>query len=231
LTNLRPILQHAAMAAKKESAPLRGAKLVKRAIESAKAAGIVDAPEAVPASLAKKLQLPNGEKVSAGMKEALAFDNSWFGIEFDEDEGEIEAMSLEELVEEHFGEDAVKAFGEAYDVLSEDFVPFAAETEFPSALYVGTGDEAGEYPVISMSYQDGVARIGGFVPFDIWLAQQWGALEKGKDIGDVPAEYAGLPQAICTECSDGRLVWTPKAGEGFGEDEADDDEDEDEDEA
>jgi ribosomal protein L12E/L44/L45/RPP1/RPP2 len=70
-----------------------------------------------------------------------------------------------------------------------------------------------------------VARIGGFVPFDVWAAQELGALERGKDIGDVAHEYASLPQAAATANSDGRVVFTPKAGEaGEAEDEEEEEE-------
>ncbi len=212
------------MAAKKDSAPLRGAKLIKKAIESAKA-GVITDPEAIPSSLVRKLKLPNGESLSPGMKELLAFDGAWLGIEYDEDEAEIEAMSLEEVVEEHFGEEAVAAFGEAYELLSEDCVFFGAELERAACLYVGTADDAGEYPVLQLSWQDGVARIGGFVPFDVWAAQELGALERGKNVGDVPPEYAALTQALAESNGDGRVAFTPKAVDG---DESDDEDDEDE---
>ncbi|MGZ5206844.1 MAG: hypothetical protein ACXWIZ_17985, partial [Caldimonas sp.] len=86
--------------------------------------------------------------------------------EYDEDEGEIEAMSLEEVVEEHFGEEAVDAFAEAYEMLAEDCVFIGATVDRPACLYLGTVDDGGEYPVLSLTWQDDVARIGGFVPFD-----------------------------------------------------------------
>jgi hypothetical protein len=214
------------MASKKESAPLRGAKLIKKAIESAKASVITD-PEPVPGTLARKLKLPNGESISPGMKELLAFDASWIGIDYDEDEAEIEGTSLEEVVEEHFGEEAVPAFAEAYEMLSEDCVLFGAELDRPACLYVGAVDEAGEYPVLTLTFTDGVARIGGFVPFDVWAAQELGALERGKEIGDVPAEYAQLPKALADSNGDGRVVFTPKAGEAGEGDDEDEDEEED----
>src|SRR5439155_24325864 len=132
-----------------EAAPIRGAKLIKKAIESAKTSGILEEPDPIASSMVRKLKLPNGESLSAGMKELLAFDGGWLGIEFDEDEAEIEAMSLEEVVEENFGEEAVAAFGEAYEVLSEDCVFFAAELDKPACLYVGTADASGEYPVLT----------------------------------------------------------------------------------
>jgi hypothetical protein len=216
------------MADKKASLPLRGSKLVKKALEAAKAS-ILAAPEPIPSSLVRKLRLPNGEPLSAGMKELLAFDGEWLGIGYDEDEGEIEATSLEEVVEEHFGEEAVAAFGEAYDLLSEDCVLFGAELERPACLYVGTPDDLGEYPVLTLTWTDGVAKIGGFVPFDIWVAQELGGLERAKDIGDVPPAYAGVSQTLAESNADGRIAFTPKAGEEREEGE-DEDEDEDKDE-
>lgn len=215
----------ARMAAKKESAPLRGAKLVKKALASA--GQVIANPEPIAGSLVRKLKLPNGESLSPGLKELLAFDGAWLAIEYDEDEAEIEAMSLDEIVEEHFGEEAVGAFGEATEILGEDCVAFGAELARPAFLYVGSADAAGEYPVITLSWADGVARLGGFVPFDVWVAQELGALERGKDIGDVPAEYAALPQALAEENGDGRVVFESKAGAVGGEDEDAEDEDED----
>jgi ribosomal protein L12E/L44/L45/RPP1/RPP2 len=215
------------MATKKDTAPLRGAKLMKKAIEAAKASGVLASPEPVePASLARKLKLPNGEPISPAMKELLAFDAAWLGVAYDDEEAEIEGASLEEVVEEHFGEEAVSAFAEAFELLGDDCVLFTTELERPSCLYVGEADEAGEYPVLSMTWQDGVARIGGFVPFDVWAAQELGALERGKDIGEVPSEYASLPQAAATAGGDGRLVFTPKAGDAEEEEEAETEEEE-----
>src|SRR4029078_5302594 len=133
-------------------------------------------------------------------------------------EAEIEAMSLDEVIEEHFGEEAVEAFGEATQMLSEDSIFVGPEFERPSCIYVGSPDEAGEYPVISFTYKNGVARIGGFVPFDVWAAQELGALERGKDIGDVPAEYAAIAKELADANGDGRIVFESKTGEGDDED-------------
>src|SRR5438046_452935 len=113
------------MAAKKDTT-LRGAKLLKKALASA--ATIIPNPEPLPGSLAKKLVLPNGEKLSPGMKELLAFDGGWLGIEYDDEEGEVEGTSLEDILEEEFGEEAVPAFGEATEMFAEDCVAFAAAT-------------------------------------------------------------------------------------------------------
>jgi hypothetical protein len=215
------------MASKKETSPLRGAKLVKKALEAAKTTGVIASPEPIAASLLRKMKLPNGESLSPAMKELFAFDGAWLGIDYDDEEPEIEATSLEEIIEEHFGEEAVAAFDEAYEMLADDCILFGAELDRPSCLYIGNADDAGEYAVVSLSWEGGVARIGGFVPFDIWVAQELGALERGKDIGDVPAEYAALPQALAQANGDGRVVFTPKAGDGTRAPASDDDDDED----
>jgi len=210
------------MASKKDAGPLRGAKLVKKALEAGKDR-VLAAPEPMPAGLARKMKLPNGESLSAGLKELLVADVSWIGIDYDDEEAEIESVSLEDVVEEAFGEEAVAAFGEAYELLGEDCVAFGAELSRPACLYVGEVDEAGEYPVLQLAYEDGRARVGGFVPFDVWLAMELGALERGKDIGDVPPEYAALPKALAETNFDGRLVLEPKAAAPEPDD-ADDDE-------
>jgi hypothetical protein len=215
------------MASKKEVAPLRGAKLMKKALESAKASGLLASPEPIePASLARKLKLPNGEPVSPAMKELLAYDVAWLGIGYDDEEAEVEAVSLDEIVEEHFGEEAVPAFAEASELLDGDCVLFTTELDRRACLYVGEADEAGEYPVLSMTWQDGVAVIGGFVPFDVWAAQELGALERGKAIGEVPEAYAALPLAAAEANGDGRVVFTPKAGEVQADEDGEDGEDE-----
>ena len=212
------------MAAKKSSGPLRGAKLVKKALEAGKER-VFASPDPMPASLARKLKLPNGESISPGMKELLLADTSWIGIDYDDEEAEIEGGALEDVVEEAFGEEAVPAFAEAYELLGEDVVLFGAEgLSRPACLYVGEVDEAGEYPVLQLAWEGGVARIGGWIPFDVWLAQELGGAERGKDIGDVPEEYAALPKALAESNFDGRIVFTPKAGEAEAEEEEEKDE-------
>lgn len=200
------------MTSKKDSGPLRGSKLVKKALDVAKGS-VVSVPDPMPASLVRKMKLPNGESLSPGLKELLLADASWIGIEYDEDEGEIESVSLEDVVEEAFGEEAVPAFSEAYELLSEDVVAFGADLSRPACLYIGEVDEAGEYPVLQLAWEPGRARIGGFVPFDVWLAQELGGIERGKDIGDVPSEYSALPKMLAESNFDGRVVFEPKAGE------------------
>jgi hypothetical protein len=211
-----------AMAIKKDAGPLRGNKLVKKAIEVAVARGAMVSPEPLGAALLRRLKLPNGESLSPALKELLACDASWIGIEYDEDEAEVEGTALEDIIEETFGEEAVPAFAEAYELLSEDCVAFGAELSRPACLYVGAVNERDEYPVLTFTWEAGVAQIGGFVPFDVWLAQELGALERGKAIGDVPAEYAGLAQELADANGDGRLVFTPTAGEAAVEEEGDD---------
>jgi len=214
------------MATRKESGPVRGNKLIKKAIEVAVARGAMAAPEPLAASLVRKLKLPNGESLSPALKELLAFDGAWLGIEYDEDEAEVEGTSLEEIIEETFGEEAVPAFGEAYEILSEDCVAFGAELSRPACLYIGATNERDEYPVITFTWEGGVAQIGGFVPFDVWAAQELGALERGHHIGDVPAEYAGLPQELADANGDGRVAFTPMAGDAPETDEDDEAEEE-----
>lgn len=214
------------MATKKDSGPLRGKNLVKKALEVAVARGAITSPEPLPAALVRKLKLPNGEALSAGLKELLAFDGSWIGIDHDDEEAEIEGTSLDEIVGEAFGDEAVVAFAEATELLGDDCVAFGADVSPASCLYVGTPNEAGEYPVLSFRWENGVAEVGGFVPFDVWVAQELGALERGKAIGDVPAEYAALTQELADSNGDGRVVFTPKAGEGTPDDDDDDDDEE-----
>src|ERR1700733_15717607 len=115
------------MATKKDAGALRGNKLVKKALEVGVARGVITSPEPLAASLVRKLKLPNGESLSPAMKELLAFDGSWLGLDCDEDEAEVEGTSLEDVIEEAFGEEAVPAFAEAYELLSEDCVAFGAE--------------------------------------------------------------------------------------------------------
>lgn len=219
------------MASKKDSGPLRGAKLVKKALAAANASGMISSPEPLHGSLARKMKLPNGESISPGMKELLATDAEWIGIDYDDEEAEIEGMSLEDVVEEAFGEEAVPAFGEAFEMLTEDVVYFGGEVSRPACLYVGNPDDAGEYPVLMLSWDNGVAKIGGFVPFDIWAAQELGGLERGKEIGDVPPEYQPLVQAQADSNGDGRILFVPKAGEAPEKSSDDDDDDDDADDA
>ncbi len=218
------------MATKKTSGgPLRGAALVKKAIDAS--SKTLDAPEPVPASILKQLRLPNDEKLTPGLKAYLAHDSSVVGWSFDEDEPEFETVSLDELVEDEFGEDAVSAFGEACNMFDGDCIGIETDGEQQSFLYVGTPDDAGEYPVITIARKN-AAWVGGFVPFDVWIAQHLGALARGETPGWVPDEYVPAAQALADANGDGRLSFESQPGDASGDDgdeEDDDDDDEDDD--
>jgi len=203
------------MAAKKVT---RGAALVKKAIE----AGPVATAEPVDASILKKLRLPNDEKISAGLKTFLAHDASSLGWSFDDEEPEFEPMALDELVAQEFGDDAVPTFGEAIEMLGDDCILIESESESKSFLYVGTPDDAGEYPVITL---DPGAKVSGFVPFDVWIAQQRGALP-----AELPEEYSALAKALAESNGDGRTAFESQHRE-IAADSDDEDEDEGEEEA
>ncbi|MGZ3417098.1 MAG: hypothetical protein ACXVEF_36450 [Polyangiales bacterium] len=207
------------MAAKKI---VRGAALVKKAIEAS--AGKIESPEPVEAGILKKLRLPNDEKISAGLKTFLAHDGSSLGWSFDDEEPEFEPMALDELVAQEFGDDAVPAFGEAIEMLGEDCVLIEGEGEAKSFLYVGTPDDAGEYPVITLEHA-GAAKVSGFVPFDVWIAQRFGALP-----AELTEEYVALAQALAESNGDGRRAFESQHRDIAAEKE-DEDEDEDEEEA
>ena len=220
------------MATKKKNASdttARGAALAKRAIAAGKEKGLLADAEPVPAGVLKKLRLPNDEKISPALKEVLATDGAWLGLEFDEDEPEFDAMSLEDLVEQEFDEDAVPLFGEAYEVLSEECILLGGEGQSRDVLYVGAADDAGEYPVITISLGD-TPWVGGFLPFDVWAAVRLGALEAGSGRAAAPAGYEAAAQALAQENGDGRIVFEPKAGEGSAKDDDDEDEEDEEDE-
>ena len=224
------------MAAKKKGTaltdrPLRGVPLVKKAIELAKRDDAVD-PEPLPAALLKRLKLPNGEPLSPAMRTLLAFDGSWLGLEFDAEEGGIESLPLEELIEQEFGERAIPLFSEAYDILGEDCVVLGDGGGARRFLYVGTRDSFGEYPVLTVDADDR-PRVGGFIPFDVWVAQEFGALPEDKDPSWVPEEYAPFQKELATLNGDGRVSFHPEGSDalededGYGnDDEAGDDFDE-----
>lgn len=189
---------------KKTETVLRGTALIKKAIEAAKANGIIDSPEPVPAAALKKLRLPNDEKISPAMKEMLAFDASWLGWEIDEEEPEFEPLSLDEVIEQELGDESVKSFGEAIELLGEDCLLIDDGTEKKRFLYVGTPDDKGEYPVITLIQDDGY-QVAGFVPFDVWVAQQLGVLEEEKHVGYVPEGYEVFCKALAESNGDGRV--------------------------
>ncbi|WP_394847057.1 hypothetical protein LZC95_06260 [Pendulispora brunnea] len=211
------------MASKKSEGLARGAALIKKSIEAAKASGAIDSPEAVPAGVLKKLRLPNDEKISPAMKELLSFDATWIGWSFDDEEPEFEPMSLEEFVEEELGEEAAASFGEAAELLGEDCIPLPSDGEAHSFLYIGSADERGEYPVITL---EAGGKVSGFVPFDVWVAQRLGALEKG----ELPEAYKAVCQALAEENADGRVNFVSEARDAADRDDDDEGEDEDEDE-
>jgi len=211
---------------KKTDSVLRGAALIKKAIESAQAEGVIDGPEPVPPGALKKLRLPNDEKLSPAMKELLAFDATWIGWDIDEEEPELEPVAIDELVEQEFGEELLAQFGEAIELLSEDCILVGEGTEAKSFVYVGTPDDKGEYPVLTLSTNDG-CWVGGFVPFDVWVAQQLGALDKGTGLGYVPQEYESCCKALAEANGDGRVSFKSETRdvERDGEEGEDDEDD------
>ena len=207
-------------------ASLRGVKLVKKAIEAGKSEALAS-PEPVAAAVIKKLVLPNGEPITASMKELLKVDGLWLGIEFDEDEGDIEAVSFEDLVEDNYGGDALPLFAEASELFGGDCIVVGGAADSVRFLYVGEPDESGEYPVMSLR-KEPEPWVGGFVPFDVWLAQELGALPSGEAAGLAPA-YEEAIKALAEANGDGRVGFKPEAGEGREDDEEDDDEEDDDD--
>ncbi len=223
------------MATKKSSGPARGAALVKKAIEASVKAGSIASPEPVPAGVLKKLRLPDDEKLPAGLKAFLAHDATLLGWEFDDEEPEFEPMSLDELVAQEFGDDTVSAFGEACEMYGDDCVliaPTEGEDDTRAFLYVGTPDDAGEYPVITLDNSKG-AHVAGIAPFDVWIAQRLGFVAKGDAPGDVPEEYVPASQALADANGDGRRAYESQHRDiaAGGDDDEDEDEGEGEDEA
>lgn len=215
-----------------DAVALRGTKLIKKAIEAGREEALSE-PEPVAPVVLKKMTLPNGEPISAAMKELLKVDSIWLGMDFDDEEGDIESTSLEELIEDHFGKTAVASFGEAIDLFEGDCVVLGGASEALRFLYVGEPDETGEYAVIT-AVREPTPWIGGFVPFDVWAAQELGALEAAATPGAVPPAYEEAAKALAEANGDGRLGFEPVASEGIaaanGDDEDDeDDEDEEED--
>lgn len=209
---------------KKTDSLLRGPALIKKAIESAQAEGLIDGPEPVPPGALKKLRLPNDEKLSPAMKELLAFDSSFLGWEIDEEEPELEPIAIDELVEQEFGEESLSAFGEAIELFAEDCILVGDGTEAKSFVYVGTPDDKGEYPVLTLSNNDG-SWVGGFIPFDVWVAQQLGALDKGSSLGYVPPEYENCCKALAEANGDGRVSFKSETREVERDEESDEDDD------
>lgn len=215
------------MATKKSDAVLRGASLIKKAIETSKSTGKIAEPEPVPANVLKKLKLPNDEKLSPGLKELLAFDASFLGWSIDEEDPELEPMALDELVEQEFGEEFVPRFGEALELLGDDCLLVGESGDARHFLYIGTPDDKGEYPVITLDTSD-KPWVGGFVPFDVWTAQQLGALEAAKRPGEGPPGYEASCKALAESNGDGRVQFEPETRtvdrDGAASDEDEDDE-------
>lgn len=195
------------MAAKKTDSPPRGAALIKIVIEAARGEDITH-PRPVPSAILKRLTLPGSEPLSSGMRELLAFDTSWVGMSYDDEDAAFEALSLEELVEQEFDKETVPRFAEAYGILDEDCILIDNGSDSTQFLYVGTCDDAGEFPVITLSDDDG-PKVFGFVPFDIWVAQQLGVIPNDKGDGSVPPEYAPMVKDLAAKNGDGRSSFVP----------------------
>jgi len=219
------------MASKKSDAVLRGAALIKKAIETSKSTGKIGEPEPVPANVLKKLKLPNEEKLSPALKEFLAFDSSFLGWSIDEEDPELEPMALDELVEQEYGEEFVPRFGEALELLGDDCLLVGQSGDARHFLYIGTPDDKGEYAVITLDTSN-KPWVGGFVPFDVWAAQQLGALDAAKQVGEVPPGYEALCKALAESNGDGRVQFEPETRavdrENAGSDDEEDEEEEDE---
>jgi hypothetical protein len=207
-----------------DAAGLRGAKLIKKAIEVGKGEAFAS-PEPVAPVVLKRLVLPNGETISPSMKELLKVDSLWLGIEFDEEEGDIEAASFDDLIEDNFGAESVHLFMEASEMFDGDCIPVGGASDAVRFLYIGEADETGEYPVITVR-KEPEPWVGGFIPFDVWVAQEVGAVEAPKEAGSVAPQYEEAAKALADANGDGRLGFTPTAGEKSEEEEEDEDEEE-----
>jgi hypothetical protein len=214
--------------ANKSGELLRGAKLIKKAIEKAREEAFSE-PEPVASALLKKLALPNGEGVSPAMKELLKVDALWLGIEFDDEEGDIESLTFEEAVEDFFGEDAPVTFGEAVELFDGDCVQIGGASDHLRVLYVGEADESGEYAVLTVSKEP--QPWVELAPFDVWVGQELGFLPAGSPAGAVPPGYEASAKELAEATSDGRTGFSPTAGEAREEEEEDEEDDEEEDEA
>jgi hypothetical protein len=206
--------------------PLRGATLVAQAVEAGKRRGLFAACKPMPASLIHSLKFEDGRPLSPAMRALLEVDAMWLGIEYDESDFVVDGVPLEDFVAEELDEEFVNTFFSAYAELAADCVPFNAETSRPACLYLGQTDTEGEFPVIMLeSWEQGEMRLGGFVPFDVWLAQELGALEGGRALEDVPPEYAGLPKQLANENAGGCLAFVANWSEPPDDEDDEDDED------
>ena len=191
----------------------------------------MDQPRKLASNAKSSFKLPNDEKLSPGLKELLAFDASFLGWSIDEEDPELEPMALDELVEQEFGEEFVPRFGEALELLGDDCLLVGQSGDARHFLYIGTPDDKGEYPVITLDTSN-KPWVGGFVPFDIWTAQQFGVLEAAKRVGEGPPGYEAMCKALAEANGDGRVQFEPETRtvDRAGAD-SDEDEDDEEDEA
>ena len=121
----------------------------------------------------------------------------------------------------------VSQFGEAIELLAEDCILLGEGGDKKRFLYVGQPDDMGEYAVITLATDDG-NWVGGFVPFDVWVAQQLGALEKEKHNGFVPQEYEAACKALADSNADGRVSFKSETRAVERDKESDDEDDEEE---
>ncbi|HEY6882341.1 MAG TPA: hypothetical protein VI299_30125 [Polyangiales bacterium] len=198
--------------------------MIKKAIEKGRQEAFSE-PEPVASALLKKLALPNGEGVSPAMKELLKVDALWLGMEFDDEEGDIESVTFEEAVEDFFGEDGLVTFGEACELFDGDCVQIGGASETLRVLYVGEADESGEYAVITVSKEP--QPWVELAPFDVWVGQELGLLPAGSPAGAVPPGYEAAAKELAEATGDGRTGFSPTAGEAREDDEDDDDDDDD----
>ena len=131
-------------------------------------------------------------------------------------------MPLDELVAQEFSDEAVPEFGEAIEMLGDDCILIEEEGESKSFLYVGTPDDAGEYPVITLEHGT-AAKVSGFVPFDVWIAQRAGV--------SLSPEYADLAKALAESNGDGRVEFESQRREISADKDDDEDEEEGDEEA
>jgi hypothetical protein len=94
-------------------------------------------------------------------------------------------------------------------------------------LYVGEADESGEYAVLTLSKEP--EPWLELVPFDVWVGQELGALPAGARGAAAPG-YEAAAKELAEATGDGRVGFSPTAGErGEADDEEEDEEEDDED--
>jgi hypothetical protein len=148
-------------------------------------------------------------------------------MEFDEDEGDIESVSFEEAVEDFFGEDAPALFGEAVELFDSDVVVIGGASEALRLLYASEADETGEYAVLTVAKSP--EPWVEIAPFDVWVAQELGALPAGERPGAVPPGYEEAAKEHAGIIGDGRVGFSPTPGEARERDEDEDEEDDEDD--